>query len=98
MEVEGTVKNAECTIYIATRRGRTWTYRRDKDGWTQTGPTGRIHRMTAEQLLSHILPPLAGRSPATVRVKPNVLHKQPERPRRESGKSQVRRTKQGGKH
>jgi hypothetical protein len=64
------VKNAECTVYIGTRRGRTWTYRRDEAGWTQTGPTGRVHRMTAEQLLSHLLPPLAGISPAIVRVEP----------------------------
>jgi hypothetical protein len=47
-----------------------WTYQRDKDGWTQTGPTGKVRRMTAEQLLSHLLPPLAGVSPAVVRVEP----------------------------
>ena len=64
------VKNTECSVFITTRRGRTWAYRRDNDGWTQTGPTGKVHRMTAEQLLSHILPPLAAgrRSPVTVRV------------------------------
>jgi len=64
------LKNTECTVYIGTGRGRMWTYRRDKDGWTQTGPTGMVHLMTAEQLLSHLLPPLAGRSPAVVRVEP----------------------------
>lgn len=65
------MRNAECTVYIGTKRGLTWTYRRDKDRWAQTGPTGKIHRLTAEQLLSHILPPLAGRSPAVVRVEPD---------------------------
>jgi len=64
------VKNIECTVYITTRRGRTWKYRREKDGWTQTGPTGTVHSLTAEQLLSHILPPLAAgnRSSVSVRV------------------------------
>ena len=68
------MKNTECTIYITTRRGRAWKYRRDKDGWTQTGPTGKVRRMTAEQLLSHILPPLAAGkgSHLTVRVKANT--------------------------
>jgi hypothetical protein len=82
------VKNTECTIYITTRRGRAWKYRRDKDGWTQTGPTGKVHRLTAEQLLSHILPPLAtgSRSRLTVRVKA-------DRPKRPHGKSQVPGTK-----
>jgi len=64
------VRNAECAIRIATRSGRAWTYRRDDHGWKQTGPTGSVHRMTAEQLLSHLLPPLAGISPAIVRVEP----------------------------
>ena len=53
------MKNTECTIYISTKRGWTQKYRRDKDGWTQTCPNGKVRRMTAEQLLSHILPPLA---------------------------------------
>ena len=68
------MRNTECTIYITTRRGRTWKYRRDKDGWTQTGPTGTVRRLSAEQLLSHILPPLeAGkRSPVSICVVPDV--------------------------
>jgi hypothetical protein len=57
-----------------------WTYRRDKDGWTQTGPTGRVHRMTAEQLLSHLLPPLAGLSPAVVKVEPGRPRKKRAQP------------------
>jgi hypothetical protein len=75
------LKNTECTIYIATNRGRTWTYSRETDGWTQTGPNGKVHRLTAEQLLSHILPPLAGVSPAKVRVEPDVRKKPRGRPR-----------------
>ena len=71
MRMRSIVRNTECTVYIGTRRGRTWAYCRDKDGWTQTGPTGKVRRLTAEQLLSHILPPLADRSPALVRVAPD---------------------------
>jgi hypothetical protein len=52
-----------------------WTYQRDRDGWTQTGPTGKVHRMTAEQFLSHLLPPLAGISRAVVRVEPDRRRK-----------------------
>jgi hypothetical protein len=72
------VRNSECTIHITTRRGRTWTYRRDKDGWTQTGPTGKVRPLSAEQLLSHILPPLAAgkRSPVSVSVEPDVIKKE----------------------
>jgi len=53
------MKNTECTIYISTRRGSTQKYKRDEKGWTQTCPNGKVRWMTAEQLLSHILPPLA---------------------------------------
>jgi hypothetical protein len=88
------VKNAECTVYVGTGRGRTWTYRRDTDGWIQTGPTGRMHRMTAEQLLSHPLPPLAGRSPAVVRVEPGRPRQKRKQPVSKSGESQGRRTRQ----
>ena len=63
------MKNNECLIYISTKRGYTQVYKRDKKGWTQNCPDGKIRRMTAEQLLSHILPPLAGVSPANIRVK-----------------------------
>ncbi|MCX6844740.1 MAG: hypothetical protein NTX53_20955 [candidate division WOR-3 bacterium] len=76
------MRNSECTIHITTRRGRTWTYRRDKDGWTQTGPTGTVRSITAEQLLSHILPPLAAgnRSSVSVTVEPDVVGKRRRRP------------------
>lgn len=52
------MKNTECIIYITTKRGYTQIYRKDNDGWTQTSPNGKVRRMTAEQLLSHLLPPL----------------------------------------
>ena len=53
------MKNSECTIYISTRRGSTQIYRKVGDVWTQTTAKGVVRPMTAEQLLSHILPPLA---------------------------------------
>ena len=53
------MKNSECTIYISTRRGSTQIYRKVGDVWTQTTAKGVVRKMTAEQLLSHILPPLA---------------------------------------
>ena len=56
--------NADYAIQITTRRGRTWRYEKVQGGWTQTGPTGKVRRMTAEQLLSHLLPPLAGDQPS----------------------------------
>lgn len=66
------MKNNECTIYISTKRGGyTQKYRKVKDKWTQTSPDGTVRTLTAEQLLSHILPPLAGVSRALVDVVPD---------------------------
>ncbi len=52
------MKNTECIIYMITKRGSKQIYRRDKRGWTQKSSKGIVRRMTAEQLLSHLLPPL----------------------------------------
>lgn len=40
-------------------------YYRDETGWFKTSARGRQFRMTAEQVLNHLLPALAG-------VKPNL--------------------------
>jgi hypothetical protein len=48
------MKNTDVVIYITTKRGRTWSYLKENNGWTQTGPTGIVHRLSAEQLLSHL--------------------------------------------
>ena len=84
------MRNSECTVHIKTRRGRTWTYRRDKDGWTQTGPTGKVRPLSAEQLLSHILPPLAAgtRSHVAIEVVPDAVGKKRERTTTTSGRQQ----------
>ncbi len=65
------MRNTAYVIRITTKRGRTWSYLKEDDAWTQTGPTGRVHRLSAEQLLSHLLPPLAADQPGiSVRVEP----------------------------
>jgi len=52
------MKNTDCIIYLITKRGSKQIYRKDSKGWTQTSSKGIVRRMTAEQLLSHLLPPL----------------------------------------
>ncbi|MEK6927294.1 MAG: hypothetical protein AABX11_02580 [Nanoarchaeota archaeon] len=63
------MKNDECIIYLTTKRGSTQIYRRDKKGWTQKSSKGIVRRMTAEQLLSHLLPPLATKKKSKVTIK-----------------------------
>jgi hypothetical protein len=43
-------------------------YYRDKVGWLKVSARGRKFRMTAEQVLNHVLPAMAG-------VKPNLVIK-----------------------
>jgi len=62
------MKNDECIIYVSTKRGYMQIYRREKNGWTQTSPNGKVRKLSAEQLLSHILPSLAGVGPLNIRV------------------------------
>jgi hypothetical protein len=66
------MKNTECTIYITTKHGSTQSYRKGKNGWTQTSPNGKVRPLSAEQLLSHILPRLAVNGNISVRVEPDV--------------------------
>jgi hypothetical protein len=62
------MKNSECTIYIMSKHRWIQKYRKGKDGWIQTGSNGAVRSLSAEQLLSHILPLLAGIGHFTVRV------------------------------
>ena len=59
--------NDSYTILISTK---TWTerYYRDKTGWLKVSTRGRKFRATAEQVLNHVLPALAG-------IKPNLTIK-----------------------
>lgn len=72
------VKNTDYVIRIATSRGRSWTYAKEADAWSQTTPAGVVRRMTAEQLLSHLLPPLAKDQPhLNVTVRPKAASHEP---------------------
>jgi hypothetical protein len=63
--------------YVILISSKTWTerYYRDKDGWLKESARGRKFRATAEQVLNHLLPALAG-------LKPNltVTVEHPDRP------------------
>ena len=65
------MKNSECTIYVMSKHGWIQQYRKGKEGWIQTTSKGVIRSLSAEQLLSHLLPLLAGTGPFTVRVEPD---------------------------
>jgi hypothetical protein len=67
------MRNSDYVIRITTERSRAWSYLNEDEGWTQTAPTGVVRRMTAEQLLSHLLPPLAKDQPhLNVTVEPKA--------------------------
>ena len=59
--------NDSYVILIGTKNF-TERYYRDKTGWLKVSARGRTFRMTAEQVLNHVLPALAG-------IKPNVIIK-----------------------
>ena len=51
--------NDSYTISIGTKNF-TEKYFRDKDGWVKMSAKGKTFRMTAEQVLNHLLPAAAG--------------------------------------
>ena len=59
--------NDAYVILISTKTS-TERYYRDEAGWLKVSARGRAFRATAEQVLNHVLPALAG-------VKPNVTVK-----------------------
>ena len=65
------MKNSQCTIYIMSKHGWIQKYRKGKDGWIQTSSNGAVRPLSAEQLLSHILPLLAEIGHFTVKVEPD---------------------------
>jgi hypothetical protein len=54
--------NDRYVVLIGTKNF-TERYYRDKDGWVKVSARGRTFRMTAEQVLNHVLPALAGLKP-----------------------------------
>ncbi len=67
------MKNSECTIYIMFKDRWIQKFKKEKDGWTLSTTKGTVHPCSAEQLLSHLLPAIAGiKGPhVTVKVEPN---------------------------
>ena len=64
--------NTSYVIVISTRNA-TERYQRDEAGWVKVSARGRTFRATAEQVLNHLLPALAGLKPnVTVRVEHHV--------------------------
>lgn len=61
------LKNDRYVIYLKTKNF-TEKYYKDKDGWLKISARGRQFHMTAEQVLNHLLPAIAG-------VKPNLILK-----------------------
>ncbi len=59
--------NQSYVILMGTRNF-TERYYRDKNGWLKVSARGRRFRITAEQVLNHLLPALAG-------IKPNLTIK-----------------------
>ncbi len=55
-------------VVLMSTKNFTERYYRDKTGWVKVSARGRRFRMTAEQVLNHLLPALAG-------IKPNLAIK-----------------------
>jgi len=55
----------ESYVIRISAKSFTESYYKDKDGWIKVSTRGRKFRATAEQVLNHVLPALAG-------VKPNI--------------------------
>jgi len=55
-------------VILMGTKNFTERYYRDKNGWLKISARGREFRMTAEQVLNHLLPAVAG-------VKPNMFVK-----------------------
>ena len=61
------LKNTSYVISIGTENFME-KYYKDKEGWLKVSAQGKKFRMTAEQVLNHLLPAFAG-------IKPNLIVK-----------------------
>lgn len=59
------LKNDSYEIYLGTQNF-TERYYKDKLGWLKISAKGKQFRMTAEQVLNHLLPALAGLKPSLI--------------------------------
>jgi hypothetical protein len=50
----------DCYLILIHTKSATERYYRDKAGWLKVSTRGRKFRATAEQVLNHLLPALAG--------------------------------------
>lgn len=68
------MKNSECTIFIMLKNKWIQKFRKGKDKWILTTSEGTTFQCTAEQMLSHILPAIAGikGQQVTVKVEPDL--------------------------
>ena len=83
------MRNDECIIKFLNRDGRViQSFQRDKDGWFETSSKGIVRRCTAEQTLSHLLPPLAGVSREIVKVE-RISEKKSRATTQEGGEDRV---------
>jgi hypothetical protein len=73
--------NDSYTIFIGTKNF-TERYFRDEKGWAKISARGKEFRMTAEQVLNHLLPAIAG-------VKPNIICKVEYNPQIDSLKEKI---------
>jgi len=58
----------DCYLILMGTKNFTERYYRDERGWVKISARGRKFQMTAEQVLNHLLPALAG-------IKPNLTVK-----------------------
>ncbi|MEO7298504.1 MAG: hypothetical protein ABI042_08000 [Verrucomicrobiota bacterium] len=66
--------NDSYVILISTKTF-TERYCRDKKGWLKVSARGRTFRMSAEQVLNHVLPALAGLKPnLSIKVEHQEAH------------------------
>lgn len=71
--------NDSYTIFLGTKNFFE-CYFKDTKGWAKISARGKEHRMTAEQVLNHLLPAIAGVKPnITFRVEYNPTTEQPNK-------------------
>ena len=73
MRDKKTMKNSEYTIYIMFKDTWIQKFKKGKESWILTTKKGTTYPCSAEQLLSHLLPAIAGvKGPnVTVKVEPD---------------------------